>query len=748
MFFEGAYCWAMAPAVPTKLLLLAFSAQCAAGLHRKLSQAAKQPTARTQHRPHLLFMMADQLRWDANGYSGPPDRGRAFRTPSLDRLKAEGVEFRSAWSSTPTCTPARAALLTGRSPWGHGLLGAGAVAPSYALEFPELLRKAGYHTIAIGKNHYGWDPSTDAGVGHGFQETHLYDGLGQWSPGSPHSWDGEWDDYDRWFEEKVPGKDPQATLDGHNDDGWNSWRAKPYMYDEWLHPTAWVGRKALEFLTSYPNRTDGDIAPFMLKVSFHRPHSPYDPPQRFLDAVSTEDLEPIKLCRGVAPDVHDDTGHGERWCLRFRGAQGDPEGCGSNSETWCGELPGNETEYSRRAYVASVNFVDEWVGHIYDALVQRNLLERTFIIWTSDHGDGQGDMYHWRKGYPYEFSAHVPMLLRWPETWAADQQYASIVERGSAIQPPVVTELRDVFHTLIDAAGLGQDGSLVPVRGAGQEHAFSAGDGKSLLCLLRNPTGLADCDYPPNPGPWREWIDLEHAACYSQSNHWSALTDGRIKYIFQATYGDEQLFDLVNDPEETMEVSRLPQYQAELKKWRSRMVQQFEREGRGDGWVKGGELVQRSDSLVYSPHYPGLRTPQAGDHTIMASNGATAPGSCGTNDCWLAKGQNHLQLVDNQTLCLGVVVGSNMFLEVALCDVVPEQHFTTNASAEIPAPIMHVPSGRCVVASNVEGERPSLDYCHGHTNSTLWLFGNSGRVCAIRYGGFCLRAEAGSGPAG
>ena len=68
----------------------------------------------------------------------------------------------------------------------------------------------------------------------------------------------------------------------------------------------------------------------------------------------------------------------------------------------------------RRAYLASVAFVDEQVGHIYAALKQTLLLHTTLLLWTADHGDGQGDHFHWRKGYPYEFSAHVPLVVRLP----------------------------------------------------------------------------------------------------------------------------------------------------------------------------------------------------------------------------------------------------------------------------------------------------------------------------------------------
>eukprot|EP00755_Sulcionema_specki_P027584 Sspe_Gene.88058::Locus_60179_Transcript_1_1_Confidence_1.000_Length_412::g.88058::m.88058 len=100
-------------------------------------------------KPNLLFMMADQLRFDALGavQKGP-------RTPSLDRLAAEGALFRNAYSSTPTCTPARAALLTGQKPWNHGMLGYGAVAPKYPFEMPRALAGLGYHTVSVGKDHF------------------------------------------------------------------------------------------------------------------------------------------------------------------------------------------------------------------------------------------------------------------------------------------------------------------------------------------------------------------------------------------------------------------------------------------------------------------------------------------------------------------------------------------------------------------------------------------------------------------
>src|SRR5581483_8669787 len=68
-------------------------------------------------RPNILILMADQLRSDCLGTNGAP----ICRTPHLDRLAQGGVSFQRAYCVTPLCTPARAALFTGRYPHSNGL---------------------------------------------------------------------------------------------------------------------------------------------------------------------------------------------------------------------------------------------------------------------------------------------------------------------------------------------------------------------------------------------------------------------------------------------------------------------------------------------------------------------------------------------------------------------------------------------------------------------------------------------------
>ena len=105
---------------------------------------------------------------------------------------------------------------------------------------------------------------------------------------------------------------------------------------------------------------------------------------------------------------------------------------------------------------------------------------------------------------------------------------------------------------------------------------------------------------------WRPFIDLEHDIGYNVTNHWNALTDGHIKYIFRAYFNDEQLFDLDSDPKELNNLAGESNYKSTLLEWRSRMVEQFIQEGRGLDWVDEQtlQLKQCIKGQLYSPNYP------------------------------------------------------------------------------------------------------------------------------------------------
>lgn len=474
-----------------------------------------------RERPHILLLMADQFRADCVGASG----NRAISTPHLDGIAREGVLFSCAYSCTPTCTPARAALLTGLGPWRNGLLGYGRVGEKYPVEMPAALRDAGYYTCGIGKMH--WHPQRNP---HGFHQMLLDESGRAESPGFQ-------SDYRAWFASKAPALNPDAT-----GIGWNSYRAGAYALPERLHPTRWTGDTAARFIKEYDR-----AEPFFLKVSFARPHSPYDPPERFLKRYRDADLPAAAV---------------GAWASRHA------ERSGPDDTIWHGDLGADQVRCSRQAYYGSVSFVDEQIGRILEMLDQRGWLDETLIVFTADHGDMLGDHHLWRKSYAYESSARIPMLMRWPKG-AAD------APRGAVSARPV--ELRDVLPTFLDAAGAPGAESL---------------DGRSMLNLLRNPA--AD---------WRPFLDLEHDICYAPENHWSALTNGKHKYIFHAMDGSEQLFDLERDPHETTDRSGDASHAEILRLWRARLVEHLA--PRGETFVENGRLALRPTSTLYSPNYPG-----------------------------------------------------------------------------------------------------------------------------------------------
>ncbi|HUU29651.1 MAG TPA: arylsulfatase [archaeon] len=478
----------------------------------------------TREKPNILYLMCDQLRADCVGCFGNP----VIRTPNLDKIAAGGVRFTRAYTSTPSCTPARSGLLTGLSPWNHGMLGYGRVARYYPHELPAEISRAGYYTFGIGKMH--WFPQKSL---HGFHAT-LVDESGRVeSPGFV-------SDYRKWFKEQAPDLDPDTT-----GLGWNDYRSKPYALPEELHPTCWTGGTAVEFIENYKGNE-----PFMLKVSFARPHSPYDPPARFWEAYDESTMP--------APVVG-------AWAERY-----EPVTEEFGNDIWHGKLDPATVRRSRRGYYGSVSFIDQQIGMILAALERRKILDNTLIVFFTDHGDMLGDHNLWRKTYAYEGSARVPLILRWPRTWGMDDR------RGGERAEPV--ELRDILPTLLDAAGAPGIAGL---------------DGRSLLELVRGENRS-----------WREVLDLEHDRCYGDTNHWNALTDGHWKYVYCAYDGSEQLFDLSNDPHELEDLAGVPGCSAKVLEWRARLTEHLS--VRGDFFVKGDKLqIRGKRRMHYSPNYPG-----------------------------------------------------------------------------------------------------------------------------------------------
>ncbi|MCC6392756.1 MAG: sulfatase [Bryobacterales bacterium] len=107
---------------------------------------------RGESRPNILFVLADDMSYPHAGAYGD----KAVKTPAFDRVAREGVLFTNSYCASPSCTPSRSAILTGRQIWQVGEAGVlyGTIPPRLAL-FPHLLEDSGYFTGYTGK---GWGP--------------------------------------------------------------------------------------------------------------------------------------------------------------------------------------------------------------------------------------------------------------------------------------------------------------------------------------------------------------------------------------------------------------------------------------------------------------------------------------------------------------------------------------------------------------------------------------------------------------
>ena len=114
-------------------------------------------------RPHVLLVIADDMRWDLMGCAGHP----FIRTPNLDRLSREGARFTNAFVCMSLCSPSRASILTGLYPHVHGVWG-----NRTPLDFarlttvPQVFQRAGYRTAMFGKWHMGVDVEPKPGFDH------------------------------------------------------------------------------------------------------------------------------------------------------------------------------------------------------------------------------------------------------------------------------------------------------------------------------------------------------------------------------------------------------------------------------------------------------------------------------------------------------------------------------------------------------------------------------------------------------
>ena len=336
--------------------------------------------------------MSDEHNPRIAGYAGHP----IVRTPRLDALAARGTIFRSAYTTSPVCIPARAGFACGKYIHQIGFWDNADAYDGSVPSWHHLLRARGHRVVSIGKLHF-----RSAGEDHGFSEEivpmHILEGKG---------------DLMGLVREDLPRRGAAKKLAAMAGPG-----ESPYThYDKEICSRAQVwlrehGRR----------RTD---KPWVLFVSFVAPHFPLiAPPEHFYRYWN----QPLPLPKLYARELRPRHPYLEDYRASF-----------------CYDDYFDSEDSVRRAlagYYGLVSYVDELIGKILAALEDAGLSETTRVLYTSDHGDNLGARGLWGKSTMYEEIAGVPLLLAGPG-----------VPAGCSVAAPVSHV--DCFPAIVESAGV------------------------------------------------------------------------------------------------------------------------------------------------------------------------------------------------------------------------------------------------------------------------------------------------------
>jgi len=103
------------------------------------------------NRPNIVFIIADDVGWNDVGCYG----NTVVKTPNIDKLAKEGLQFNNAFLTASSCSPSRCSIISGKYPHSNGAAELHTPLPEKEIPFPLLLRNSGYYTAQAGKWHMG-----------------------------------------------------------------------------------------------------------------------------------------------------------------------------------------------------------------------------------------------------------------------------------------------------------------------------------------------------------------------------------------------------------------------------------------------------------------------------------------------------------------------------------------------------------------------------------------------------------------
>ena len=477
---------------------------------------------------NILFIMADQLRWDYLSCYGHP----YLKTPNIDKLAKEGLLFESAFVQSPICGPSRASFYTGRTVFSHGATLNQVPLPIGELTIGDYLRKDNIKTAVVGKTHMkpdkdgmerlGLTKETDIGMivsEPGFDPYERDDGL------HPNNWVKNYSTaltYNKWlnslgYEGDNPWETWANSAEGPNGDLLSGWKLrnsnKQARIQEEHSETAYMTNRAIDFMNE--NKDDQ----WMLHLSFIKPHWPYIAPSPYHNMYSPNQFYEV---------VRDE---------KEKNIQHEVYRAFTNARVSKVFSKMEVREAVITGYMGLIKQIDDNLGRLFEFMEQNKLFQNTMIVFTSDHGDYLGDHWLGEKELFHEQSVRVPLIIYDP----SDNADSTRGQREKKL-----VESIDLLPTFLEA-----------LNSSTSTHRL---EGRSLLPIIRGnqlndwrKSVFSEIDYGLHSA--RDELELgphEARAFMIRTEKW--------KYIYYKGFSP-QLFNLERDPNEFEDLGQNQNYE-------------------------------------------------------------------------------------------------------------------------------------------------------------------------------------------
>lgn len=382
-----------------------------------------------------------------------------LETPNLNYIAENGALMTNCYVTSPLSTPSRASLMTGKYPQKTNCIGNDLILDQSLKTLPALFKENGYATGYVGKWHLS----------------------GKAKPGFNPDPDYGWHENDYMFNRGHF----KSIKDGEGGSVAEVIEEKPYVRDGYSYMTDYLTDKAIDFMERHKKE------PFVCFVSIPDPHGPNEVSEKYRKMYSGFHFE------NPATAVKETT----------------------ELPSW--GMPREKfTQKDLQNYWGMVKCIDDNVGRMIDWLKSNDQLDKTIIVFTSDHGDMCGEHGRFNKNVPFDAALKVPCLIYAPR----------IIKPGTVVHNPVSNI--DIYPTL---ANICQINTMPEV------------DGTDLTDLLKGGTLRKK----------REYV-------FSRSGNnkgWISVTSERYKLIHSVEVNDKPwLIDRKADPKEMVNFYNDPAY--------------------------------------------------------------------------------------------------------------------------------------------------------------------------------------------